>query len=261
MRILWKDGEATLSEQVAVCQFKPDGIQLAQRYLQSIRNSGWMPLPAGLLTDPDYVVPMTPAVYVEARPFANRREAGQYLEEQLASLGSEEVAGNADLWSWLGIFYLESMNQDRTSRQGEYPELAYLIDPQSHDSRDRSHHRLMMAYDIWTQWGERAWYLLEEPASSMGQFALRVVQSPEIFRSEGIVTLAHELYADKATGRLRPRTLGTSQATAPPGSLPRLIAVLNQLSMTYDVYGMTPEQLAPLLPQEFDAFRSSASVA
>ena len=243
-----------MSEQAAVHRFKPDGIQSARQYLQSIRTSGWRPLPVGLLTDPEFAEPMTPTVHVEARPFANRREAGQYLAAQLAPLGSERVAGNGPLWSWLGIFYLESMRQDRTLRQDEYAELAYLVDPQK-DSRDRSHHRLMMAYDIWIQCREAAWLLLDEQASSMSQFALRIVQSPEIFRSKGIVTLAHELYADRATGRVRHGTLGTSQASAPPGSLPRLIAVLNQLSMTYDVYGMTAEQLAPLLPQEFNAFR------
>ena len=54
---------------------------------------------------------------------------------------------------------------------------------------------------------------------------------------------------------LRRGALGSSRATAPQGSLTRLIDVLSQLSMTYDVYGMTEEQLLPLLPPEFDPFR------
>ena len=242
-------------KQAAVCELTPEGILVAQNYLRAIRAGGWMPLPGGLLTDLSYAQPVEPEAYVEARPFANRREAAQYLAARLDPLGTEKVAGNAHLWSWLGMFYLEEMRRDRTRRQNEYPEAAYLIAPQSHDSRDRSHHRLMIAYDVWTQCGEDAWLLLNEPVGSMGQFALRIVQSPEIFRSKGVVALAHLLYADKATRRLRPGSLGSSRASAPPGSLPRLINVLNQLSMTYDVYGMTAEQLLPLLPQEFDRFR------
>ena len=68
--------------------------------------------------------------------------------------------------------------------------------------------------------------------------------------------LAHLLYADKETGRLREGARGMSNATAPPGSLPRLLAVLNHLSMTYDVYGMSAEDLL-----RFDRFRALVPVA
>ena len=248
-----------MSKQTAVCELTEEGMRQAETYLKSIRQFGWMPLPTGLLSDHKYAEPVEPEAYVESRGFANRREAGQYLAAQLEPLGSGAVAGNAYLWSWLGMFYLEQTAHD--GRRGAYAEIAHLIDPRTHDSRDRSHHRLMMAYDVWTLHGEDAWLLLDAPAGSMGQFTLRVVQSPELFRSRGVVQLIHQLYADRATRRLRRGALGTDNATAPPGSLPRIIRVLNQLSMTYDVYGMTGEQLLPLLPQEFDRFRSLVPVA
>ena len=244
-----------MNEQHIVCEFTPEGLQVARNYLHAIRTSGWMPLPSGLLSDHTYSQPVEPEVYVESRPFANRREAGQYLEERLEPLGTVRVAGNAYLWSWLGIFYLEQMVQDKTRRSGEYTERAYLVDPQSNATREYSHHRLMMAYDIWTQHREDAWFMLNEPVVSLGQFTLRLVSAPEVFRSEGVVPLAHTLYADKASGKLRARALGQTRAEASAGSLPRLVDVLNQLSLTYDVYGMTAEQLLDLLPPEFDRFK------
>ncbi len=248
-----------MSKQTAVCELTEEGMRQAETYLKSIRQFGWMPLPTGLLSDHKYAEPVEPEAYVESRAFANRREAGQYLAAQLEPLGVRAVAGNAYLWSWLGMFYLEQIAHD--GGRGAYAEIAHLIDPRTHDSRDRSHHRLMMAYDVWTLHGEDAWLLLDAPAGSMGQFTLRVVQSPELFRSRGVVQLIHQLYADRATRRLRRGALGTDNASAPPGSLPRIIRVLNQLSMTYDVYGMTGEQLLPLLPQEFDRFRPLVPVA
>ena len=241
-----------MSEPTAVCQLTEEGMQYALRYLQSIREVGWMPVPNELLTGQAYARQMIPNACVEPRSFATRREAGQYLAQQLKPLDdAAQVAGNAHLWSWLGMFYLEQMiGKDA---QKAHP-IACLVDPDS-DSRNRSHHRLMMAYDLWAHHGEDAWLLLDAPANSMSQFTLRVVQSPEIFRSRGVVSLIHLLYADREARRLRPRALGSDQASAPPGSLPRLIAVLNQLSMTYDVYGMEAAQLLPLLPDEFDLFR------
>lgn len=244
-----------MSEQVEVCEFTSDGMRVARNHLKLLRDTdGWTPLPSGLLTKHTYSQPVEPEVCVEERAFANRREAGQYLAAQLEPLGPD-VAEMPYLWSWLGMFYLESMTQDPTRRTGEYPEAAYLVDP-ARDSRNRSHHRLLMAHEVWTQWGEDAWLLLDEPVNAMRHFTLRVVQSPEIFRSKGVVPLMHTLYADRSAGGLRRGALGQNRATAPPGSLPRLIEALNQLSLTYDVYGMTEEQLLRALPAEFDRFRS-----
>ena len=245
-----------------VCKLTEDGMEYARRYLKSVRVDGWIPPFPGLLSDLRYAESVEPEAYVEVRSFTNRREAGQYLEQQLEPLAAVGLADNPYLWSWLGIFYLEEVarhDAQSARRIGEFPEAAYLIDPVNRDSRDRSHHRMLIAYDVWTRHGEDAWLLLDDSVSSMSQFTLRLVQAPEVFRSRGVVKLAHMLYADQTTRKLRDGTRGMSNATAPPGSLPRLLAVLNHLSMNYDVYGMTAGQLLPLLPPEFDRFRVFAS--
>ncbi len=249
-----------MSEEYLVCELTPEGMRIARNYLRGVRENGWTPLPTGLLTDHTYAQPLQSDVSVEERSFTSRREAGQYLAERLEPLGPARVGGNASLWSWLGMFYLEQIAHDSGRGSGTYAEIAHLILPEEHDSRDRSHHRLMMAYDIWTLHGEEAWLLLDQSVGSMSQFTLRVVQSPEIFRSKGVVQLIHSLYADRSTGRVRKGALGSDTASAPAGSLPRLIHVLNQLSMNYDVYGMTTDRLLHLLPSEFDHFESLASV-
>ena len=236
----------------------------AKRYLKSLREDGWIAPFPGLLSDSRNAEPTESEAYVESRAFTDRRDAGQYLAQQLEPLAAAGFADDPYLWSWLGIFYLEEMfrsDAESARRIKEFPEAAYLIDPVNRDSRDRSHHRLLIAYDVWTRHGEDAWLLLNDRVSSMSQFTLRIVQTPEVFRSRGVVKLAHLLYADRDAGRLREGTRGTSNATAPPGSLPRLLAVLNHLSMNYDVYGMTAEQLLPLLPPEFDRFRALVPVA
>ena len=248
-----------MGEEHPVCEFTPEGMRVARNYLNAIRMNGWMPLPSGLLDDHTYSLPIEPEVYVESRSFANRREAGQYLADRFGPLSGRSVADNAYLWSWLGVFYLEGIVQHKTNRLREYAEHAYLLDP-NRQGQLNSRHRLKLAYEIWIHHGEAAWFMLNEPVSSLGHFTHRLASAIEIFRSEGIIELAHVLYADKSTGRLRNNILGTEKASIPPGSLPRFIDVLNQLSMTYDVYGMEAEQLLQLLPVEFDRFKSASPV-
>jgi len=41
-----------------------------------------------------------------------------------------------------------------------------------------------------------------------------------------------------------------------PGSLRRLITVIDQFSLTYDLYGMNDDEILDLLPSEFERWRN-----
>ena len=232
------------------------GIKAAKNYLGALRNGFAIPFPDTLLTDPQYAKPADPPAYVERRPFASRRDAGVYLTRRLAPLGAARVLGNARLWSWLGMFYFEDIvNKDINGdiSLGRNPDIAYVIVPQGNERT--FHNRLMLAYEIYTQQGENnAWYILDEPVNSISRFSLRLTNKQEVFRSKGIVRLAHLLYVNPTTRRLKTGALSDARATATPGSLPRLLDVLDQLYMTYDIYGMEADAILPLLPSEFDRF-------
>ena len=247
-----------------VCRLTAAGIRAAKEYLAALRTDPKAPLPDGLLADPRYARAVTPAVYVEQRSFTNRREAGAYLAERLAPLGNAAIADNSGLWSWLGMFYFHQVvriDAGGNPRLGRNPDVAYVIDPDETGRGGRRHfaHRLLLSWEIYIRHGETAWYLLEEPVNSLGQLADRLSGAPEMFRAMGIVELAHRLYADPLTRSLKSGALGGGQHNQrPPGGIVRLLDVLNQLYMTYDVYGMTAEQLLALLPPEFDRWLAAS---
>lgn len=162
------------------------------------------------------------------------------------------------------MFYFHQVvgiDADGNPRLGRNPDVAYVIDPDETGRGARRHfaHRLLLSWEIYVRHRETAWYLLDEPVNSMGQLADRLSGAPEMFRAEGIMDLAHRLYADPSTRSLKPGVLGGGQNQRPPGGIVRLLDVLNQLYMTYDVYGMTAEQLLPLLPAEFERWQATAA--
>lgn len=243
-------------------ELTPEGISAAKNWLAALRSGLSMPLPDVILTSDPYARLVEPTIYVDEREFSSRRDAGIYLIRKLAPLGTLRTINNPYLWSWIGMFYFNQIvrkDADGNPNLGRTPDIAYVIDPDA--SRDvrgetrRFANRLMLAYDIYHQHSESAWFMLDEPVNSLSRFTMRLVSAPELFRSKDIVHLAHLLYADPKTRKLKADVGATSRATAPPGSLPRLIDILAQLYMTYDVYGMTAEQLLPLLPSEFDRFK------
>ena len=255
----------------AVGEMTPQGLELARddilgrlregRNLDAVR-----PMLDTLLSHPAYSEPVAPPVYVERRPFANRREAGAYLQPRLEPLGARRITGNYALWSWLGMFYLEQ-TAGRYSSSGRLrvsaSDVAYILDPQGggRGVSQGHRHRLMAAYEIYARHGERAWCMLDQPLSSMEHFAERLLGAPLLFNAPGIVELAHLLYADRRAGAYKQHFQGSGSEQRPPGGMVRLIDVLNQLSMTYDVYGMAAGQLLPLLPPEFDEWKPAAQTA
>ena len=237
-----------------------EGIRAAQNYITALRDGLPIPFPDRLLTDPQYATPVKPRVHVEQRSFETRYDAGLYLFRILHSIDPTQVIGNARLWSWLGMFYFESIvkkDADGTPILGSNRPRTYIIDPEGKVGRTH-HHRLVLAYETYLWHREHAWFMLGEPVNSLSTFTSRLSGKQEAFRSEGVIDLAHRLYADRRTRKLKQGNYGHNRATAPPGSLPRLLDVLDQLYMTYDVYGMTAEQILPLLPPEFDRFKTVA---
>lgn len=141
-------------------------------------------------------------------------------------------------------------------------DVPYVIEPDSNRRGDSQRHRnrLLAAWDIYTRHGEaRARGLLSHPVSAMEQLADRLLGAVEAYRAPGIMDLANRLYTDPATGMQKSGIAGGGQNQRPPGGIVRLLDVLNQLYMTYDVYGMTAEQLLPLLPAEFERWQATAA--
>ena len=133
---------------------------------------------------------------------------------------------------------------------------AYILNLRNLSDAAGYRHRLMAAYEIYTRHGEKAWCMLAQPLYSMEHFSAFLYGSTTLFNAVGVLDLAHLLYADRKTGHYKPGFVGTGRrGNHAPGGLSRLIAVLNQLYMTYDVYGMAAQQLLELLPAEFDRWK------
>ena len=257
------------AQSVLVCEMTPEGMREAREYLSILRDGKrlrtWERDLDELLTNPGNAQPVYPEAHIQRRSFANRREAGAYLQPILSPLGVGRITGNHALWSWLGMFYLEqaTVRGSAGDLQVSISDLAYILDLQMRDATDTSghRHRLMAAYEIYVRHGEKAWCMLDQPLYRMERFTLRIFGAPILFNAVGVVELAHLLYADQKTRRYKLGFAGAGErgGTHTPGSLPRLIDVLNQLYMTYDVYGMTAQQLLDLLPSEFDRWKPATS--
>jgi hypothetical protein len=72
-----------------------------------------------------------------------------------------------------------------------------------------------------------------------------------------IVQMTIKLYWDPNTNRWK----DGASATEGPGVILRLMEVLGQFDLTYDLHSLTADQLYNMLPKEFDRFKRTPETA
>lgn len=229
-------------------EFTATGIRRARRFLKEVREdpvSRRSP-PRDLLKGRECTRRFRGKLTIERRrrPFRSRREIGEYLAPRLRPL-APGIAERTSLWSWLGLFYFGNTVRVVNGAIELSPlDETFVIDPLDTQNLRGSHrHYLRSAWQLYEVHGDNAAFLLNQPPTARGDIADRILQSRRIFNSKGIVPLILDLYTEGN------RTKRGFQSR--PGGLRHLLRVLDQLERTHDVYGMSPEALACILPEEF----------
>ena len=224
------------------------GIAEAQAFLAHLRErpDADRPPPDDLLFGERYSRPFEAGagIMVEPRTFGTRRDAGAYLSPLLAPV-RRQILDDVGVWSWIGMFYFADTVRVKDGRVQLHTDEASLFLGKRAAQR-RYRHYLWMAWRIYEQHGEKVSFLLDQPLTARGDLLEAVGGYPRIFNSSGIVPLALRLYThgDKLKR-------GFSAKKGQPGNIRRLPGVLEQLALTYDVYGMRPEALLRVLPDDF----------
>ena len=233
-------GQARPIERQRLRRLTPDGIQLARQFLADLRESPTGPIepPRQLLYDERYAQPFVGDVEVGRRPFRTRREAAEYLAPRLEPI-KRLVTDHAGVWSWLGMFYFaETTRLANGTFDGTQPNERFIV-----DGRIQGRHYLWACWRLFEQHGESAAFLLDQEIAALRHIAMRTLTSPRIFNSVGVVPLILRLYT---SGSHQKRGFRDTR-----GGLAHLIRVLDQLERTYDVYGMEPDALLRIVPDEF----------
>lgn len=238
-------------ERVRLRWLTPDGIAFARDFLRELREkvNGEGEPPRQLLYDERYAQRFPGDIEVERRSFRTRREAAEYLAPRLRPV-RHLVMDHVGLWSWLGMFYFkETVSEGHGTVRLSNVDETLVIDPRDSRSVQRRYrHYLWSAWRLYEQHGERAAFLLDRRLTAGGEIANQTLGLGRIFNSIGVVPLVLHLYT---SGGHQKRGFQNRR-----GGIRHLIRVLDQLERTYDIYGMEPDAILRILPDEFRAWDS-----
>jgi hypothetical protein len=231
----------------ALRKLNAKGIEAFRAHLREIRAGVEFQSNPALLYVDEYSTPVVPRIEITAKKFARKIDLASYLAEVLRPIDTPALTADAGLWSWLALYWFDQISPVGAGGKRR-PREDYHYIP---DAQRRGHERHLLAgpYRLYRMHGEPARVLLYPPVHQHGQFVYDLGYRRDFLTNRGLVEAIDRLYWNPRTRRPK-RGAASDRA----GSLRRLIAVLQQLELNYDLYGMTASEVLALLPGEFDVW-------
>ena len=92
-----------------LCRFNPDGVAAFANYRSRLSLEPTLPPPLEMLEDAALTETISEDVDVVARSFANRMEAGRFLNELFEAAGINLPEQDRGLWTWLTLFFFDEV--------------------------------------------------------------------------------------------------------------------------------------------------------
>lgn len=230
----------------------PRGISKFSELLLEARNGG-NPDFSSLLQLPGLTLEYEHGIEIQPTPSRKKREVGKYLFETLAPIGDPNaVQQDAGLWSWLTLYWIDSLAPVRADGTRKIRANYYWI-PETDNFQNYYRHFLALpfrAYAAYSSNPDAAAALFAGEIDVVGELTEQIASSQDIFANPALLETASKLYVEVPEDKLKAGAGGKG-----PGSPRRFAAIINQLVLTYDVSSIAPNKLMKLLPSEFDKFK------
>lgn len=222
------------------------GIEQFTAFLDSLSGDAPLPYPSALLADSSESEEVCPAIEIERRTFGSRYAAAEYLFNLFKDSDLPDIERDRGLWAWLSLLFFEELYPpDARRRRKPGRREKWILVP---TSRRFYLHQLAGPYQIYRAHSKDPSItigLLCGPLNISPRVYEEVAESPTLIASPAVVETATRLYYDPKTGVIRRIKPGKG------GGPRRFVGVLAQFDVTWDISGMSTDDVWNLLPDEF----------
>lgn len=236
------------------------GVTLFEDYINAVKSDGTLPVPLTLLQDPRTSEAMSFSVQIDkqpyGRPFKSAFELGEYLSNTVfEGVPKASISHSSGMWNWIALYLLEELCPLKNGRRQPLETPAYVIGS-AYDYQRYYRHLVRTPWVLFGAHGQLSKVLLTTAGKSLNPVAVRSELAMQIGATQGyvespsVIGAAYDLYFDAAGGCLK---FGSGSSGA--GSPRRLVAMLNQFDLTYDLHASPASTIVALLPKEFEKFK------
>lgn len=239
-----------------VRRFTAAGLIEFENYLNNLEKDGTLPIPKDLLENPMHSIMADIDVDLDFHEFKTRFQLAEYLYKSFSNIRIPRIEQDVELWAWCTLFYFDILCPPNTKGLRKPRErVRYIPKPDSFQKYYR--HYLIGSYLIYRAHKDdpmRAIALLCKPPHIHSEIQEQFAAYIQLITNKVAVELVTKLYYDPKAASVKK---GASSKDNAPGTARRLVDVLNQFDLTWDLYATTPVNLLKMLPKEFEKFAKS----
>ncbi|MBL7701088.1 MAG: hypothetical protein JNM14_02465 [Ferruginibacter sp.] len=230
----------------SIRMFNAAGLNEFERVIAEIKNGNLKSIPEDLLFNEDFVEAYDLVINIEQVELKNKNELIPYIAQQLDLKNNKQLYFNKGLWSWLSAFYFDNICPVDGKGKRKINESAFYVlkDPKNYTKFYR--HLLAYPSRVYAELEDSSKIFLIGSFLKRGEVTEQFGAYQEIALNKGIIDAANILYWDDATKNLK-----RGAASKGGGSARRLVRIIRQYQMTYDLNSMKGNEIVSLLPGEF----------
>jgi len=239
-----------------VRRFTAAGLAEFDNYLNNLGKDGTLPIPSDLLENPVYSSIADFDVDIVSREFETRFQLSEYLFQSFTNANIPRIEQDLELWAWCTLFYFDILCPLNSKGIRKPRERARYV-PKPDNFQKYYRHYLIGSYLIYRAHKDnplRAMALLCKPPHIHSEIQEQFAAYIQLITNKAVVELVTKLYYDPKAATVK---RGASSKDNAPGTARRLVDVLNQFDLTWDLYATTPDILLKMLPKEFGKFAKS----
>lgn len=184
------------------------------------------------------------------KEFETRFEFGQYLFDVF---GRKALERDTEQLAWLTLLYFDQVCEKKKGSDILKVLSKYRYIPEVNNNRRFYRHLVLTPLLLWQRLGVDSLFLLSNPLYESSDAVEQLVSRQDFISNPNAIAVAQELYYDGPRNRIRSGAFSNSKA----GNAKRLVRdLIPQLSVNYDMYVMSKDQIIELLPDEFEGWSS-----
>jgi len=236
----------------SVRTFNDEGLSQFEALLQKMKAGEIKDMPDSLLFDDELSSVHEPVVNIERVNYTDKNELVPYIVSKLDLRNNKHLYFNKGLWSWLSAFYFHNICTLGFDGKRKVNEMALYIlrDPKNYTKFYR--HLLAYPSRVYAELDESSRIFLVGSFSKRGEITEQFGAYQEIALNKPIIDAANILYWDPTSS-----TIKRGAASKGGGSARRLVRVIRQYQLTYDLNSMKGHDIVDLLPPEFKKWQNS----
>ncbi|MEH6585208.1 MAG: hypothetical protein V7720_01555 [Halioglobus sp.] len=228
-----------------------EGVRMFEAHIEALRMGEKLKTPESLLTDGETSEAIDLDIALTDQTFGSRYELGDALVTAVGRQNLQPLVGDSGFWSWLALYWFDQLCPEKADGSRK-PSMVYnYILSEGYNHRPR--HAIFTTWQLVATYGETSRFLLCKELPVRGELIEQMMARQYYMSCAGVMDAAAKLYWDPAGGSFK--SGAASRKTA--GCVTRLVAWLQQLELTYDLFSLNSHELLALMPAEFDRFKAA----